>query len=153
MDAELEKDTTFDELRTMLIEANFQWVVDNIDLAVEQGIQEEHQLRRYHEHSKGEESTRKSRERQERVIGSRTPNAREKLEIALDEIERCIVVPLEIANDLPKSLAASSDSPVAVEVINDATNETVFKVSVDELVDSTLLSNLSKAIQELRGGN
>ena len=141
----------YEELRELLGENGFGWVVENLDVELDRGVQDVQELPRFQEFPPGEQPARRRRERRERVIATRPHTDLERLSLILDEIDRCLIIPLRIANDLPKTLSPSDTPLTGVEVIDNQTGEAVFRAVWTQAVARNQTATLETAITQIRG--
>jgi len=147
-----DSETTFEDLRKMLTETGFAWVVENADIELANGVPQVYRLPRYRESDEKHEPLRPRKEKLEAVAGVRPYNSNEKLKVLVDEIERCIIIPIQIANTLTKSLS-TADTPVdRIEIADDEPNTPVFRVIGDQPIGGGHISKLSTAINAIRKG-
>jgi hypothetical protein len=138
----------YDELRSLLGDSGFTWILNNVDELEHNGTAEDYSLERYRESSDDENATRHAR--RESVIGMRPYTEQERLTLLLDEIERCIIQPIRIANTLPKHLSPSTQASVAIEIVDNNTNDTVFRVGASSSVGGIDVDELATAIDQIR---
>jgi hypothetical protein len=143
---------TYDELRGLLEKSGFSWVAENVDVQLHAGVREEHALTRYQEPLEKDQPARKPSKRTEKVTGRRSHTAQEKLSLLLDEIERCVIVPMHIADELPRTLSTPQNPLNSIELINDATGKTEFRIDPAKSVGGKHIEQLAAALRHIREG-
>ena len=141
----------FQELSELLMETGFQWVVENLDVDLNRGIQVTQQLRRFQEPQPGEQSAARQRERRETTISTRPHTEVERLSRMVDEIERCVLLPIRIADDLPKKLSSDGSPLSGIEVVDPETDETVFRIDSRAAVAKDQAASLEADLAQIRG--
>ena len=143
---------TYDNLRRPLEEFRFSWVTENVDAKLQLGVHEDVSLSRYRESLSKDEPAREPRGKPERVTGRREHTEQEKLLLLIDEIERCVIVPIRIADELPKSLSTSKKRLNSIELIDDETRTTEFKIDPVKSVGGEHIEQLTSALRRIREG-
>jgi hypothetical protein len=144
--------STYDDLRKLLVETKFAWVIDNVDVKLRNGIPQDYNVPRYRESLEEDTANKARRERKETVTGIRPYDEKEMLSLLIDEIERCIIVPLQIADALPKTLSTSTTPLDGIEIVDNETGKTAFRVTPGQPVGGELVVTLADAIRRLRKG-
>ena len=140
----------YDDLRRLLAQFGFSWIVENVDAKLQDGVHEDVTLPRYRESLNAVEAPREPRGGRERVTGRRGHTEPEKLTLLLDEIERCVIVPIRIANEIPRTLSTSEEPLDSIELINDETGETEFRIDAITSVGSEHVEDLKAVLRHIR---
>ena len=141
----------FQELRDLLVETGFTWVVENVEAELNRGVQVAQELPRFQEPPPAGQTAPRRRERRETATSARPHTEVERLGRMLDEIERCVILPIRIANDLPKRLSPNDTPLSAVEVVDTQAETVVFRVDSRTEIASDHTASLEIAIAQIRG--
>jgi hypothetical protein len=142
----------YDELLVLLRHAGFDWLIDAIESDISRGVPEEISLPRYYEADLEEPQRRRSRAR-EKVLAMRAFTEKEKITFLLDEIDRVLVEPCQLAAELPNLLRTSDQQNITFDLVDPETNKSEFtsrrltKRATDHAADlKSLLETLRKQV-------
>jgi hypothetical protein len=141
----------YGELRKLLHQNGFDWVNRNADVELQIGTAQAESFPRYQEDLEEDNSEPTRRARRETVIGMHLHTEQERLTVLLDEIDRCIILPLRIAESLPRRLSTSSEPIVGIEIGDDDPGASLFRISSTEPDVGEHVVDLSDAVREIRG--
>ena len=144
-------ESTYEDLLQLLKEAGYEWVIENVEVLIDNGVPQEEKLVRYKEPTEADDFERRPSQRTETVLGHRSHTPDEKLQLLLQEMHRCLVFPLQIAGELTRRLSSEGNTITAIELVDesDSVEFTINSSNSGLMIQEKAATTLSKVIEEI----